>query len=187
MRNQTTTNVPAAAIAQKAIGTCSRLLQTPNTAVNTGRIAETVAAWLAGRLCSAIVVKIGKTNTIPTAARHNRRTCLPAGSGYFPSRAQTNAIVPAPAPLANAINQGSNPRKARHTHKRQTETKHAQKLKIHPSSSAFVRFNRTSEDKPSSSLPDNPKMRTHPFHAAESAQTTQPEQIQNIEYKTRTV
>src|ERR1700726_2382011 len=99
MRNHTTTDVPAAAITQKAIGTCSRFLQTPNTAVNTGRMAETVAAWLAGTLCDEIVVKMGKANTIPTAARHSRRTCLPAGSGYFPVKTQTNAIVPAPAPL----------------------------------------------------------------------------------------
>ena len=149
MRNQITTDVPAAAITQKAIGTCSRFLQTPNTAVNTGKIAETVAAWLAGTLWRARVVRIGNANTIPTAARHNRRTCLPAGSGYFPSRAQTNAIVPAPAPLANAINKGSNPCKAsRALTKDKLKQSTPSEVKIHPSSSSFVRLSRTQRTNP---------------------------------------
>src|ERR1700726_2764155 len=174
MRNHTTTDVPAAAITQKAIGTCSRFLQTPNTAVNTGRMAQTVAAWLAGTLCSAIVVKIGKANTIPTAARPNRRTCRPAGNGYFPSRAQTNAIVPAPAPLANAINQGSNPRKASRalTNDRLKQST-PRNVEIHPSSSPFesedksclVRSLATRRDERIPSMPPN------------LAQITQPEQI----------
>jgi hypothetical protein len=76
-------------------------------------MAPIVAAWLAGTLRNAIVVSIGKTNTIPIAAKQIRAICLLVGNGYFPASIQPVAIIPAPTALARAINPGSNPPNAR--------------------------------------------------------------------------
>src|SRR5208283_3356419 len=77
---QITTNVPKPAKSQNDIGAFSGFRKEPKTAVNNGNIAAIVAAWLAGTLCSATVVKIGKMKTMPTAAMNNRRICFELGN-----------------------------------------------------------------------------------------------------------
>jgi hypothetical protein len=196
IKYQATTAVPAAAITQNNTGTGSCFRQTPKTAVNSGKIAATVAAWLAGALCNATAVRIGKIKTMPTAAKHNRNTCLLDGTRYFPRTAQRNAIVPAPAPLAKAMKKGSNPRSAsRALTKDRLKQSTPREVKIQPSNScrdlpsSFVRLSRTSEDKSSFLSPPSiiRKGDRIPSIKLNLAQLTRPEQIQSTQYSTRTV